>query len=53
MAKEFECELDGQLIRGDSQDELIANVERHIAETHPDLVGKVSREQILAASSEV
>jgi hypothetical protein len=32
---------------GEDDDELVANVERHLAEAHPDLVGKVSREQIL------
>ena len=52
MAKEFECERDGIIIRGADDDELAANVERHLAEAHPDLVGKVSREDILAAAKE-
>jgi hypothetical protein len=52
MAKEFECERDGVVIRGAGDDELIANVERHIAEAHPDLAGKVSREDIVAAAKE-
>jgi hypothetical protein len=52
MAKEFECERDRVVIRGLDDDELVANVERHIAEAHPDLVGKVSREDILAAAKE-
>jgi hypothetical protein len=52
MAKEFECERDGVVIRGADDDELAANVERHIAEAHPDLVGKVAREDILAAAKE-
>ena len=52
MAKEFECERDGVVIRGADEDELAANVDRHIAEAHPDLVGKVSREDILAAAKE-
>jgi predicted small metal-binding protein len=52
MSKGFECELDGLVIRGESEDELVANVERHIAEAHPELVGKVSRESILAAAKE-
>jgi hypothetical protein len=38
MAKEFECERDGVVIRGPDDDELVASVERHIAEAHPDLV---------------
>lgn len=52
MSKEFECERDGVVIRGADDDELGANVERHIAEVHPDLVGKVAREDILAAAKE-
>jgi hypothetical protein len=52
MAKEFECERDGLVIRGADDDELVANVERHIAEAHLDLVGKVSREDIVAAAKE-
>jgi hypothetical protein len=52
MAKEFECERDGVVIRGSDDDELAANVERHLAEAHPDLVGKISREDIVAAAKE-
>jgi uncharacterized protein YndB with AHSA1/START domain len=52
MAKEFECERDGVVIRGADDDELLANVERHIANAHHDLVGKVSRGDILAAAQE-
>jgi hypothetical protein len=52
MAKEFECERDGLVIRGADDDELAANVERHLAEDHPDLVGKVSRDDIVAAARE-
>ena len=39
-------------MRGAGDDELVASVERHIAEAHLDLVGKVSREDILAAAKE-
>jgi uncharacterized protein YndB with AHSA1/START domain len=52
MAREFECERDGVVISGADDDELVANVELHIAEAHPDLVGKVSREDLLAAARE-
>lgn len=52
MAEEFECERDGVVIRGADNDPLVANVERHIAEAHPDLVGKVSREDIASAAKE-
>ena len=52
MAKEFECERDGVVIRGADDDDLVASVERHLAEAHPDLVGKVSRDDIVAAARE-
>jgi uncharacterized protein YndB with AHSA1/START domain len=52
MAKEFECERDGVVIRGSDDDDLVANVERHLAEAHPDLVGKVSRKDIVRAASD-
>ncbi|HEU5243004.1 MAG TPA: hypothetical protein VFU33_01270 [Gaiellaceae bacterium] len=48
MAMEFTCELDGSVMRAQTEDELVAQVESHIAETHPDFVGKLSREDILA-----
>ncbi|HUF76903.1 MAG TPA: hypothetical protein VMM35_11530 [Longimicrobiales bacterium] len=50
MAEVFTCERDGFVMRGANDDELVAEVERHIAEAHPDLVGKLSREDILAQS---
>jgi hypothetical protein len=49
MAKMFECD-DGVVLRGDDDDELLANVELHVVEAHPDLVGKLSREEILATA---
>jgi uncharacterized protein YndB with AHSA1/START domain len=52
MAKEFECERDGVVIRGADHEELVANVERHIAEAHPDLAGRVSRDDIVAAATD-
>jgi hypothetical protein len=47
MAREFTCELDGYVMRGENDDELVGHVERHIAEAHTELVGKFSRDQIL------
>jgi hypothetical protein len=52
MAKTFFCEDDGETIRGENDDELVANAEKHIADKHPDLVGKVTREDILAKAKE-
>jgi hypothetical protein len=48
MAKLFTCERDGVRMRGGSDGELAAEVERHIAEAHPDLAEKLSRDDILA-----
>jgi hypothetical protein len=47
MAKLIECERGRDLIVGED-DALVANGERHLAQPHPDLVGTLSREQILA-----
>ena len=52
MAKVFECDRDGVVMRGEDDDELVANVERHVAEAHPDLVGKLSRDDVLAIVKE-
>ena len=50
MAKTFLCEKDGVTLRGETDEELVANVYRHVSDHHPDLVGKVPRELILAAA---
>jgi hypothetical protein len=42
----------GTDVEGESDDQLVANVEEHIAADHPDLVGKYSREQILGMADE-
>ena len=52
MSKEFECERDQVVIRGADDAELVANVEHHIGEAHPDLVAKVAPADILAAATE-
>lgn len=52
MTKVFECERDGVAIRGEDDDQLLENVERHVAEAHPDLVGKLSRDDVLATTEE-
>jgi hypothetical protein len=51
MAKVINCD-DGYVVRGENDDELIANAEQHIREAHPDQVGKVTREQLLAQAVE-
>jgi predicted small metal-binding protein len=51
MAKVINCEC-GEVVRAETDDELVENVERHVSEAHPDLVGKMSREDILAMAEE-
>ncbi len=47
MSKVVHCEC-GTDVKGETDDELVANVESHVQESHPDMVGQMSREQILA-----
>jgi len=42
----------GVNVEGESDDELVQNVEAHIASDHPDMVGNYSREQILEMAHE-
>ena len=47
MGKVINCEC-GQTVRGETDDELVAAVEEHVRSDHPELEGKMSREDILA-----
>lgn len=51
MARVIVCE-DGVVIHGQNDDELVANAFKHIQEAHPDLVGKLSREDFLGMVTE-
>jgi predicted small metal-binding protein len=46
MAKLINCEC-GQVVRGETDDELVKNAEEHINRDHPELVGKLSRDDLL------
>ena len=46
MTMKVDCPC-GETVRGESEDEVVANVEQHVQDEHPDLVGTMSREQIL------
>lgn len=46
MAKLINCEC-GQVVRGETDDELVANAEAHIRRDHPELVGRISRDDLL------
>ncbi|MGB2953579.1 MAG: DUF1059 domain-containing protein [Gaiellaceae bacterium] len=51
MAKLINCEC-GYQVRGEDDDELVANAEQHIREVHPDMEGQMSREQLLGMAEE-
>jgi predicted small metal-binding protein len=51
MAKVINCEC-GYVIRGKDEDELVANAEDHMRDAHPDLVGRVSPDDLIAMADE-
>lgn len=51
MARVINCEC-GYTVRGENDDELWAKAQDHIQSAHPDLVGKVSREDLLAQAND-
>jgi hypothetical protein len=46
------CEC-GRIVKAATEDEIVTKVEQHVAQDHPELVGKLSREDIVAMSEEV
>ena len=52
MAKLINCEC-GQVVLGETDEELLVNAEAHVRSHHPDLVGKITREDLLAMAEEV
>jgi predicted small metal-binding protein len=51
VAKVINCDC-GYVVRGDTDDELVARAEEHIRDAHPDMVGKVSRDDLLGQAEE-
>ena len=51
MGKVINCEC-GEVVRAENDDELVQKVGRHVGEAHPELVGKLSREDMLAMAEE-
>ena len=47
MAKLIKCSC-GKIVRGENDEELLANADEHIRTDHPDMVGKISHEDLLA-----
>ena len=51
MSKVVHCEC-GTDVQGETDDELVSNVEEHVQAHHPEMVGQMSREQILGMAHE-
>ena len=49
--KQINC-VCGYVVKGKNDDELWTNAQEHLRHDHPDLVGNVSREDILAQAEE-
>jgi predicted small metal-binding protein len=43
----------GQVVRADSEESLLAAAQAHLADAHPDMVGKISRDDLLAMAQEL
>jgi predicted small metal-binding protein len=51
MAMLINCEC-GRVVRGENEDELVAAAEDHVNRDHPELVGKITRDDLLAMAEE-
>ncbi|WP_166462936.1 DUF1059 domain-containing protein [Amycolatopsis acidicola] len=47
MSYVINCEC-GTEVRGENTEEVADNAERHVEADHPELVGKISRDELLA-----
>jgi predicted small metal-binding protein len=50
--KQINC-VCGYVVKGEDDDELWTNAQKHLRSDHPDLVGNVSRADILAQAEEI
>ena len=51
MAKVINCDC-GYTVRGENDEELLAEAHKHIDGAHPDMKGKVTDEQLLAQAED-
>ena len=51
MRKIINCEC-GEVVRGNSDEEIVAAVKEHVKRDHPELLDKLSTEDILAMAEE-
>jgi predicted small metal-binding protein len=47
MARQITCEC-GQIVRGDTDDELVELTLEHLRSDHPQLAGRITRAEIVA-----
>ena len=52
MSKQITCEC-GTVIRGESDDAVVEGAQAHMRQDHPELVDKVSRDDLLGWIEEV
>jgi predicted small metal-binding protein len=52
MSKVINCDC-GYVVRGDTDEELLAQAQAHISSDHPDMVGKIADDDLLAMAEEV
>jgi len=52
MAKQITCEC-GFVARGETDEEVVGEIREHMRSDHPELLGKVSREDLLGWIEEV
>lgn len=52
MALQVDCPC-GEIVRGEDDDEFVANVEAHVLDKHPEMADSMTRERILEMASEV
>lgn len=52
MAKQITCEC-GRVIRGDTDDDVVRGVRDHMRQDHPELVDRVSNDDLLGWIEEV
>lgn len=51
MSYTINCDC-GYVVQAETEDELVASAEQHVQDAHPDMVGKVSREDFLAMAEQ-
>jgi hypothetical protein len=51
MGKVIHCEC-GETVRGDTDEDLVAAATAHVQRSHPDLIGKLARDDILGMAEE-